>query len=146
MKNENIVIFSSDDWGWKTSKYQLSIRFAKTNKVLFVSSIGFRSPKASSEDMGRIVKKLKSFFAGVKKVEDNLYVLTPIVIPFQKMPGRDLLNRLLLKLQVASACRKLGIESKYLFVFSQNWLPYIRNIEKKNLIYYCTSTPIAMGS
>ena len=71
MKNESIVIFSSDDWGWKTSKYQLSIRFARDNKVLFVSSIGFRAPRASSEDMGRIIRKLKSFFSGLNKIQDN---------------------------------------------------------------------------
>src|SRR5690606_19226874 len=68
MQNESIVIFSSDDWGWKTSKYQLSIRFAKHNKVLFVSSIGFRAPKASTADLGRIFNKLKSFLGGMRKV------------------------------------------------------------------------------
>lgn len=137
MQNDNIVLFSSDDWGWKTSKYQLSIRFARHNKVLFVSSIGFRAPKASSEDVGRIVRKLKSFFRGVVKVQDNLYVLTPLIVPFAWFPFRTAFNKWLLQTQVAVARWRLGMATPYLFVFSQNWHDYICNMKRKKLVYYC---------
>ena len=136
MKDQSIVFFSSDDWGWKTSKYQLSTRFARDNKVLFVSSIGFRAPTASSEDMKRIWKKLKGFFKGVKKVEENLYVLTPLVIPFSWFPFRSGINRLILKLQLGWAKWKLGMANPYLFVFSENWLDYVQKMKRQKLVYY----------
>ena len=136
MKNESIVFFSSDDWGWKTSKYQLSTRFAKDNKVLFVSSIGFRAPTSSSDDLKRIWGKLKGFFKGVKKVNENLYVLTPLVVPFSWFPFRNGLNKLILKAQVGWAKRKLNMSKPYLFVFSENWHDYVINMQRKKLIYY----------
>src|SRR5690606_5781171 len=122
---------------WKTSKYQLSIRFARHNKVLFVSSIGFRAPKASTEDMGRIVRKLKSFFRGLVKVQDNLYVLTPLIVPFSWFPFRTTFNRWILRTQVALARWRLGMGTPYMFVFSQNWYEYIKNMKRRKLIYYC---------
>ena len=136
MKNEDVIFFSSDDWGWKTSKYQLSTRIAKDNKLLFVSSIGFRAPTASSDDMKRIWNKLKSFFKGLKRVNDNLFVLTPIVIPFSWFPFRENLNKLILKTQVNWAKWKLGMKTPNIFVFSENWYNLINKLPRKNLIYY----------
>jgi len=137
MQGEDIIIFSSDDWGWKTSKYQLSIRFAEANRVLFVSSIGFRAPTASSGDLRRIFRKLMSFFRGLDRKSENLYVLTPLVIPFRRFPLIGAINRWMLRLQLQYAKRKLGIVSPYLFVFSQNWYDYIGKIAGKKLVYYC---------
>ena len=137
MKNEDIVIFSSDDWGWKTSKYHLSIRFAKDNRVLFVSSIGFRAPKASSQDLWRIFHKLISFFKGLKRVNDNLFVMTPLVAPFAWFPYREAFNRWFLVFQITLARRWLGIRAPYVFVFSQNWYHFVRDMPRKKLIYYC---------
>lgn len=137
MYNKDIIIFSSDDWGWKTSKYQLSVRFARNNRVLFVSSIGFRAPTASTQDLSRIFKKFKSFIRGVKKIENNVYVLTPLVLPFKKLPFVESINRVLLFIQINYAKLKLGITNPFVFVFSQNWYGFVKNLPRKILIYYC---------
>jgi hypothetical protein len=134
--NEDILFFSSDDWGWKTSKYHVSTRLAQQGKVLFVSSIGFRAPTASSEDLGRIWRKLRSFFKGTREVMPNLHVLTPLVVPFKNFPCKNSINQLLLKLQLAFAMRKLGMKKPLMFVFSQNWFPYIKSINRSKCIYY----------
>lgn len=139
-KNQDIVIFSSDDWGWKTSKYQISTRLANYSKVLFVSSIGFRKVKASKDDFGRIIKKLKSFFNGVKKIDENLYVMTPIVIPGSSSKLINWLNHVVFNMQLFFTLRYLKIEKPIPLVFSQNWLSYLRNIkgvDKGKLVYYC---------
>ena len=137
MKNASIVILSSDDWGWKTSKYQLSTRFARDNKVLFVSSVGFRAPTVSKQDFSRIINKLTNFFKGVKNVAPSLYVITPLVIPFRKNALVTLVNNFILKLQIRRAMRSLTIKDPYLFVFSQNWLEIAKQLPRKKTIYYC---------
>lgn len=137
MKQSSIIIFSSDDWGWKTSKYQLAIRFARDNTVLFVSSVGFRAPSVSKADLGRIWRKLVSFFKGVKAVHPNLYILTPLVIPFRRGGSVERLNTLLLRAQLAWACVKLGMGAPYIFVFSQNWHDFVLTMKRKILVYYC---------
>lgn len=137
MKNESIVFLSSDDWGWKTSKYQLSTRFARQNRVLFVSSIGFRAPTASRSDMGRIWRKLKGFVQGPKKVADNIWVLTPVVIPFGTGAFVRWLNRVVFSVQYTIALKFLKLGKPHLFVFSQNWGPYIKSLQSRQVIYYC---------
>lgn len=146
MKDPEFIIFSSDDWGWKTSKYQLSIRFAQNHKVLFVSSIGFRTPQPTKQDFTRIFVKLKKFLRGLRQINENLYVLTPIVIPFKGIKGVDLINLLIFRFQLWSAQRKLKFrKNPYLFVFSQNWLPFVKNRKFEKLIYYCVDEQAAFS-
>ncbi len=137
MNNESIVFLSSDDWGWKTSKYQLSTRFARQNRVLFVSSIGFRAPTASRSDLGRIWHKLKAFAKGPRKVADNIWVLTPVVVPFGRGPFVRWINRIIFALQYKIALNLLKLGRPHLFVFSQNWQPYVRSLPNRQVIYYC---------
>jgi glycosyltransferase involved in cell wall biosynthesis len=136
LKAATFIIFSSDDWGWKTSKYQIATRLAKDYSVLFVSSVGFRAPRASSGDATRMLKKLLGFFRGVQSVEPGLHVLTPLIVPF-KWRGLGTINNMLLKMQVAWACYRLQIKEAYLLVFSQNWYSLVSGIRRKKLVYYC---------
>ncbi len=145
MKNKDIIFLSSDDWGWKTSKYHLSKRLANNNRVLFVSSIGFRAPTASREHLGRIFTKLRKFFSGIKQVPEGPYVLSPIVIPFSWFPFRKQANSLLFRMQIAHACRKLKFKSDFVFMFSQNWHPYLSIFDSK-LVYYCVDDQSAFSS
>src|SRR5690606_31435391 len=111
--------------------------FAKHNKVLFVSSIGFRAPKASTADLGRIFNKLKSFLGGMRKVEENLFVLTPLIIPFSWFPFQFQVNRKLINAQVAVARWYLNMTDPYIFIFSQNWYRYVHQMKRAKLVYYC---------
>ncbi len=131
-----ILLLSSDDWGWKTSKYQLSIRLAKQQTLLFVSSIGFRTPRLTNQsDWGRIWRKLRGFFQGSKQVAPNLHVLTPLAMPFN-VPGKTLLNRYLLLWQIRFACKRVGLLAPDLLVFSQNWGPYLDRLPFRKRVYY----------
>lgn len=139
-KRKSIVLFSSDDWGWKTSKYQVSTRLSGYSKVLFVSSVGFRSVKVNKSDASRIVRKLKSFLKGIRKIDNNLYVMTPIVLPGKTTGLLGWLNKVFFKLQLFIYFQYLGLQNPIPVVFSQNWLNYIRNshlLDMNRLVYYC---------
>lgn len=145
MKNKDILILSSDDWGWKTSKYHISKRLARENRVLFVSSIGFRSPTASREHLARIVAKIRSFARGITETPEGPKVFSPLLIPFVKFPMRDAANRFLLQLQFKWHFRKLAFKPDYVFTFSQNWHPFISLFDAK-IIYYCVDDQSAFLS
>ena len=67
-------------------------RLAKKNRVLWINSIGNRKPTASVHDMKRIVKKLRDFSKGSKRVNDNIHVYSPIAIPFHGNSAARWLN------------------------------------------------------
>ena len=145
MNSKNILILSSDDWGWKTSKYHISKRLAQENCVLFVSSIGFRSPTVTKEHAKRIVARIRSFASGARKTPEGPYTLSPLIVPFVRFPFRDAVNRLLLRLQFMWNFRKLNFSPDYVFAFSQNWYPFLSLFDSK-LIYYCVDDQTAFSA
>lgn len=68
---------------------------------------------------------------------DNIWVLTPIVIPFGNNALVRRVNRLIFAAQYRLALRLLKFHVPYLFVFSPNWAPYTQAIRRRKMIYYC---------
>lgn len=140
IEQEHIILFSSDDWssGLKTSKYHVAIRLARKNKVLFVNSIGLRSPNLSSgKDWGRIWQKLKGFLKGAEKIQENLYVYTPIAIPFGRFAFVRLLNQWILTFCLRWQQKALKLNHPILLIFSQNMVSLIGQLKEKQVVYYC---------
>ena len=86
MTGQNIVCFANDWESDPTSKHQVMKILARSNRVLWVNSIGLRRPNATVHDVSRILSKLRKFLLGPVEVQPNLYVLTPIAIPFHNLP------------------------------------------------------------
>lgn len=82
------------------SKHHIMSRLAKENRVLWINSIGMRTPTASSKDIAKIGQKLRTIFRSVKQVQKNLYVISPLVIPFHGSSMATRINRRLLLLQL----------------------------------------------
>lgn len=139
MKNQHIIYFSSDEWdsGLKTSQYHISIRLATNNKVLYVNSIGLRKPTASKEDFLRIIDKLKRYFKGLQRINENLYVFTPIVVPFHGIAWVNALNKFLLTVFIRYYQRKLKLKDPYIITFLPNTVNILGRFAEKKVIYYC---------
>ena len=85
IKNENIICISSIDWDfvWQGHQEVMSAFAANGNKVLFIENTGVRSP--GIRDLSRLKKRIKNWFKGVKgirKERENLYVYSPLILPF----------------------------------------------------------------
>lgn len=139
VNKKDILFFSSDDWdsGLKTSKYHLSVRLAKDNRVFFINSLTLRVPTASKRDAKRVFNKLLKFFKGVIRIRENLFVYTPIVIPFYGSRVARFMNNLLISLQIKMIIRKFDVKAPLVWTFLPNSLGVIRRLNKKGLIYYC---------
>jgi glycosyltransferase involved in cell wall biosynthesis len=140
LRNENVIIFSSDDWssGLKTSKYHLARQLARGNRVLFVNSIGLRSPGANRRDLGRIFSKLGAFLRGARRVPEGLHVYTPIAIPFKRNhPLVRALNGMLLRNSLRWLKLRLGLGHPIVFVFIPTFNDVVGRLGEKAILYYC---------
>ena len=140
LSGENIIIFSSDDWasGLKTSKYHIARDLARSNRVLFVNSVGLRAPAATGRDLGRVVKKLASFFSGVKRVPEGLHVYTPVVFPFRRgHPAVKTLNGAILRTALRWIKVRLSLREPIVFSFIPTFNDVIGTLGEKAIIYYC---------
>ncbi len=137
MVNENIVCFANDWDADPTSKHQVMKILGRTNRVLWVNSIGLRSPGVSTQDMSRIATKIAKFSRGPVQVAPNFHVLTPLAVPFHGLPGVPALNAWWLGHYVRAQARKLGMEHFQLWTFMPTTAPLVRHLKPEKVIYYC---------
>lgn len=137
MINENIVCFANDWDADPTSKHQVMKILARTNRVLWVNSIGLRSPGVSSQDMSRIATKVRKFWRGPVQITPNLHVLTPLVVPFHGLPGIPAVNAWWLGRYVRAQARKLGMERFQLWTFMPTTAPLVSHLKPQKVVYYC---------
>jgi glycosyltransferase involved in cell wall biosynthesis len=110
---------------------------ARDNRILWVNSIGYRTPTASKADITRAFKKLKAATAPLREPEKNIFVLNPIAVPvYGRQSIRDC-NRKLLQFQVKRAMRKLGFQRPINFVFNPAAAVVAGALGEEQIIYYC---------
>src|SRR3990172_2252811 len=85
LKNENIICISSIDWDFIWQGHQeIMATFARQgHRVLFIENTGVRPPRL--RDLPRLTHRIRNWWRGVKgfrKERENLFVYSPIILPF----------------------------------------------------------------
>jgi glycosyltransferase involved in cell wall biosynthesis len=133
----DIVCFSHD-WGWHVlSRNHLMRLLARENRVLWVNSIGFRTPTVSTADVTRLLKKMAMLARPIVQQEPNIFTLNPVVIPAYTGPHVQALNRRLLRWQVTRAMRRLGFRRVINWVFNPAAAVIAGDLGEDRLIYHC---------
>lgn len=137
LKGESIVCFANDYRSDPTSKQQIMTILSGHNKILWVNSIALRTPRVSISDLKRIWEKVAGFFRGLDKINDNLYVFTPLVLPLPTSRLSRKLNVFLLKIYLRFHIRKLKLTEIQLWTFMPTMVEIVGKLQEKKLIYYC---------
>jgi glycosyltransferase involved in cell wall biosynthesis len=137
LRGRDILCFSHDWTGDPLSKTHLMRVLSRENRILWINAIANRMPTASSKDLSRIVKKLKSFTEPVKEVEPNIHVLNPLAIPAYGSAAVRKFNQKLLISQVKKAMRKLEFKNPINMVFNPAAGLLAGKLGETELIYYC---------
>ena len=142
LKNENIICISSIDWDFIWQGHQeIMSNFAKNgNKVLFIENTGARSP--GIKDYSRIKNRIKNWIKGVKGIReeiDNLYVFSPIVLPFPYSRIARWINRRLMLVTIERWMRSADFTNPIIWTFLPTPLSIdiADNLTRKLFIYYC---------
>jgi glycosyltransferase involved in cell wall biosynthesis len=137
LHNQHILCFSHDWNGDPLSKTHLMRLLARDNKVLWVNSIGYRTPGLNKSDIKRAWKKLSSFFTTrLREVEPNLFVLNPLALPLYGRFGRWF-NQRFLRFQVKHTMRKLSMKRPLNWVFNPAAAVIAGKLGEEKVIYYC---------
>ena len=137
LRGRDVLCFSHDWGGDPLSKNHLMRLLARHNRVLWVNSIGYRTPTASKADAARALQKLKQAANPIREVERNLFVLSPLAIPAYGQPWVRSLNRWCLRLQVQRAMRRLGFARPINFVFNPAAAIIAGTLGEESIVYYC---------
>ena len=133
----NIVCFSNDWDGDPLSKKHIMLHLSRSNRILWVNSIGNRNPSASAKDFNRAVKKLREFGEGCRQVAANIHVFAPLVIPFHASAVARAINRWFLAWSLRRACRQLGFDHWITWTFLPTSADVVGNLGERFVIYHC---------
>jgi glycosyltransferase involved in cell wall biosynthesis len=136
IEGQDIICFSNDWDGDPLSKKHIMERLAKRNRVLWVNSLGNRNPTASVHDFKRVIKKLRDFTGGCRRVADGIHVFSPLAIPFHGSPAARWINRKALRWSLQRACRKLGFRNPITWSFVPASADIAGSLGEKTLIYH----------
>lgn len=138
MAGENIICFAKDFSEVPTSNNHVMMELARNNRVLWLNSLAMRSPSlGSGRDLKKVVRKLRSAFRGVRKVKDNFFVYTPIVLPFPHSRFARAINAQMLRLMLAWLRLRLGMRRFQLWTFLPTTADYIGKLGESLVVYYC---------
>ncbi len=137
IEGKDIICFSNDWDSDPLSKKHIMLRLAKRNRVLWINSIGNRRPTASVRDFKRVLKKLKDFTRGYKRVDNQIHVYSPLAVPYHSSAAARWINLKALQWSVRRVCRRLGFQSPITWTFEPASGDVVGSLGEHVLVYHC---------
>lgn len=140
--DKNIMLLSTADWKmpYLTNKQHMAKTFARNGyKVLYVESLGLRNPSlTSSQDWRRMFKRLLLGLILIRKVENNIWVCSPVQIPnLLQSNFIRILNELLLGLTIRLCLFLLAMKTFMLWSYHAYCRPVLHIRGISHTIYHC---------
>jgi len=140
------VLFSTADWDepyWTNKQHTASILAGRGWRVLYVESVGLRSPKVGSgRDWARLWRRLwrgvQSLVLGPPQRAQNVWVLSPLVVPAKHhWPLVRRLNQALLRWAVQRFARQHRFVAPVVWTYHPYMLDAIGLLPRGPLVYHC---------
>ncbi len=142
IRDKNILCISSIDWdfNWQGHQEIMSAFAAQGNRVLFVENTGVRAP--TLKDLPRLRQRLRNWWIGTKgfrQVSQNLFVYSPLVLPFPYSRVARWVNRTLLLRSLRRWMRAAGFHRPIIWTFLPTPMvqDVIRELDHQLVVYYC---------
>ena len=141
---KNCILFSTADWDapyWTNKQHTAKHLAQRDIRVLYVESVGLRAPKFHSGiDLARIWRRLLRGLKGVRLVEKNIWVISPLVIPFKhQWKLISLINRWIIRSSIIKFCKMQNFqnEKSILWTYNPYVLDYLDIRQYESLVYHC---------
>jgi glycosyltransferase involved in cell wall biosynthesis len=137
LTGHDIVCFANDWDSDPLSKKHVMVRLARTNRVLWVDSLGNRNPTASVRDLKRMAGKAARFVRGSRRVGERLWVWSPVVVPFHGSAAARRFNRRWLAASLKLTCRRLGMRAPLVWSFVPSSGDVVGSLGERLVVYHC---------
>ena len=116
-------------------------RFAQSgNTVLFIENTGARAP--GIHDISRISSRIKNWrsgVSGIREISKNLYVFSPLILPFPYMRIANWINQHIMLSTLKKCMRLVDFTNPVIWIFLPTplSLKLIEYFNSKLVVYYC---------
>lgn len=137
---KEIVLLSTADWDnpfW-TNKQHVAVEFARRGyKVLYIDSLGLRAPSLNKKDFSRILRKVFKAVRPPRKVQENIWVWSPITLPWNAYRSVRFFNKFYLSLFVKLWSKVLGFKSPWLWTYNPLTTEFLKLDDFSKTVYHC---------
>jgi glycosyltransferase involved in cell wall biosynthesis len=142
MMLRDFIIFSTADWDeptW-TNKQHVAMNLGNSgHRVLYIESVGLRAPTISSgRDIKRMYRRLVKSLRGAVNVVENVWVYSPLVIPFKhnNIIVRSI-NRIIIRLYVSYFIMKKRFRNAIIWTYHPFISGTIPARLNSKIVYHC---------
>lgn len=137
---KDIVVLSTADWDnpfW-TNKQHVALELAnRGHRVLYIESLGLRRPSVNKKDLSRIFRRVLKAIKAPRKVRDNVWVWSPISIPFNNYAFVRKLNKLILSSALKFWCWRLKFKDETLWTYNPLTTRFLEPGDFGYVVYHC---------
>lgn len=135
------VVFGPD-WGRYPSVSQhLFSQFLGADQILWVETVGLRTPKVTWQDLRRSAQKVLDFVTGRRQVgapkASGLAIVCPVTLPFTQFRWVRKFNLWQVRRAVRQAMQKLGFQHPTLVVTVPSQCDFVGHLDEGLSVYYC---------
>ncbi len=142
LKDRDIICISSIDWGfiWQGHQEIMSALADNGNRVLFIENTGIRTPNLG--DLPRLKSRIYNWLhsvKGIRKERENLYIYSPLILPFPYSRIARWINRHLVVSVIERWVKSSGFSNPIIWTFLPTGLvlDIINSLDPKLVVYYC---------
>ncbi len=142
LKNKNFIVFS-DDWGRHPFSCQhIMQHLLPHNKLLWVNTIGMRTPKLNLYDIKRAFGKVASWLRpekieGAIETHPNLRIISPFMIPYNNYTSIREFNAKSVIKAVQTAATEWNFQDPILLTTQPLAADYCGKLGENLVVYYC---------
>ncbi|HBR4898116.1 TPA: glycosyltransferase family 1 protein, partial [Klebsiella pneumoniae] len=140
MENKDIVLLSTADWDnpfW-TNKQHVAVELSRLGyKVFYIDSLGLRAPSLNKKDLTRAIKRIFKMFKAPRHVRENLWVWSPVTLPWNKYKLIRSFNRLYLKGMIGFWTKYLKFREKVLWTYNPLTKRLLNLKDYSYVVYHC---------
>jgi hypothetical protein len=140
LQDQDIVCFAPVDWWGMNPSCTTHImkRLAEKNKVIYINPISsdLFGMSRKKKRVTRIIRKLKSMLKLFRRVNNNLYVVSPIFLPVQGTLLLDRINNAIITMQLKLLQFFLKIKKPILWVENLRVIDFISHFNQQLVVYH----------
>jgi len=126
-----------DEKSWVNAQHIAKRLGEKGFRVLYVNSLGLRAPSTNIRDIKKIFKKIKNFLFGMKNLDKNVFVITPLILPLRKFQIIEKINNFFLTIYLRYYMKKLCFNKIILWIFLPTAVNLMGKFNEKMVVYHC---------
>ncbi len=142
LKNEVLLIFGEDYGRHPHCLEHVINELLPYNTVLWIETIGMRSPRFTFYDFKRILQIIAKWIFSPRgrsseRYKDNLKILAPVMLPFTDWKIVRRINQIFATRKIKHEIKKRGLANPILITSLPSACDFAKKIEEKLTVYYC---------